>query len=64
MDLLENIDGSVTIYIGPEKPEGDKSKKWIQTKAGKAWFPYFRFYSPKKEFLDKTWVLPNIEKVK
>ncbi len=64
MDLLENKDGSVTLYIGPDKPEGDKSKNWIQTKAGKAWFPYFRFYSPKKEFLDKTWVLPNIEKAK
>jgi hypothetical protein len=30
--------------------------------AGKAWFPYFRLYSPGKAFLDKSWVLPDIEK--
>ncbi len=29
MDLLENKDGSVTLYIGPDKPEGDKSKNWV-----------------------------------
>ena len=48
--------------VGPNKPDGDKEKNWIQTKAGKAWFPYFMLYSPKQAFLDKTWVLPNIEK--
>jgi hypothetical protein len=62
MDILSNEDGSVTLYIGPDKPDGDKSKNWIQTKAGKAWFPYFRLYSPKEEFLNKSWVLPNIVK--
>ena len=30
--------------------------------SGKAWFPYFRLYSPKKAFLDRTWVLPDIER--
>lgn len=62
MDLLTNDDGSVTIYIGPEKPQGEKEKNWIPTVAGKAWFPYFRLYSPKKAFLDRSWVLPDIEK--
>ena len=62
MDLLENADGSVTIYIGPDKPEGDKAKNWIPTVPGKAWFPYFRLYSPKQAFLDRTWILPDIEK--
>ena len=32
------------------------------TEAGRAWFPYFRLYSPKQAFLDRTWVLPDIEK--
>jgi hypothetical protein len=64
MDLLVNKDGSVNLYIGPNKPEGDKAKNWIPTEAGRAWFPYFRLYSPKKAFLDRTWVLPDIEKVK
>jgi hypothetical protein len=30
----------------------------------KAWFPYFRLYSPTQPFLDQTWVLPDIEKAK
>lgn len=62
MNLDMNEDGSVDLYIGPTKPEGEKVKNWIQTLPGKAWFPYFRLYSPKKEFLDKTWVLTDIKK--
>jgi len=61
MDLIKNTDGSVDIYMGPDTPKG-KEKNWIPTVAGKAWFPYFRLYSPKKAFLDRTWVLPDIEK--
>lgn len=64
MDLLTNADGSVTLYIGPKKPEGDKARNWIQTMPGKAWFAYFRLYSPKQAFLDRKWVLPDIEKAK
>ena len=37
---------------------------WIPTEKGRAWFSYFRLYSPKKAFLDRTWVLPDIENVK
>ncbi|MEJ2199115.1 MAG: DUF1254 domain-containing protein [Desulfuromonadales bacterium] len=62
MELAMNPDGSVDIYFGPDKPEGDKTKNWIPTEAGRAWFPYFRLYSPKQAFLDRTWVLPDIEK--
>ena len=64
MELLKNKDGSVTIYLGPDKPAGEKTKNWIPTVNGKAWFPYFRLYSPKQAFLDRTWVLPDIEKAK
>ena len=64
MHLLENQDGSITIYMGPDKPAGDKAKNWIPTVSGKAWFPYFRLYSPKKAFRDRTWVLPDIEKAR
>jgi hypothetical protein len=63
MDLIENADGSIDIYIGPDTPEG-KEKNWIPTVSGKAWFPYFRLYSPKQAFLDRTWVLPDIEKAR
>jgi hypothetical protein len=64
MELAMNPDGSVDIYFGPDKPEGEKAKNWIPTEAGRAWFPYFRLYSPKQAFLDRTWVLPDIEKAK
>ena len=64
MDLAMNADGSVDIYFGPDKPAGDKARNWIPTEAGRAWFPYFRLYSPKQAFLDRTWVLPDIEKAK
>jgi hypothetical protein len=64
MDLAMNPDGSVDIYFGPDKPEGDKSKNWIPTEAGRAWFPYFRLYSPKQAFMDRSWVLSDIEKAR
>jgi hypothetical protein len=61
LELQTNADGSVDLYFGPEAPAG-KESNWIQTNAGKAWFPYFRLYSPTQPFLDQTWVLPDIEK--
>lgn len=47
MDLITNEDGSANIYMGPDAPKG-KEKNWIPTVAGKAWFPYFRLYSPNR----------------
>jgi hypothetical protein len=49
--------------MGPDAPKG-KEQNWVPTVAGKAWFPYFRLYSPKQAFLDRSWVLPDIEKAK
>jgi hypothetical protein len=57
----ENSDGSISIYIGPDAPEG-KERNWIKTIPEQGWFPYFRFYSPTEPFFDGTWVLPDIEK--
>ncbi len=61
MDLLVNEDGSIDIYYGPEAPEG-KEQNWIPTVPGRAWFTYFRFYSPTEPYFDRSWVLPDIEK--
>jgi hypothetical protein len=61
-DLVTNSDGSVDVYIGPTQPEGQKN--WIKTTLGKGWFPYFRFYAPTEAYFNKTWSLPDIEKVK
>ncbi len=61
MDLDVNDDGSVTLYMGPDEPKSGR-KNWIPTVPGKAWFPYFRFYSPTEAYFDRSWVLPDIEK--
>ena len=61
--LQTNKDGSVDLYFGPKAPKA-KEANWIQTTPGKAWFAYFRLYSPEQPFLDQTWVLPDIEKAK
>ncbi|ODR96589.1 hypothetical protein AUC70_15135 [Methyloceanibacter stevinii] len=62
MDLDVNDDGSVTLYMGPDEPEAGTTN-WIPTVPGKAWFPYFRFYSPTEAYFDRSWLLPDIEKV-
>ena len=61
MDLLKNEDGSIDIYYGPKAPEG-KESNWIPTVAGRAWFSYFRFYSPTEAYFDRSWVLSDIKK--
>jgi len=39
-------------------------KNWIQTVPGRAWFVGFRFYAPTEAYFDKSWPLPDVEKVK
>jgi hypothetical protein len=36
---------------------------WLYTPAGKGWWPWFRLYGPEQVFFDKTWKLPDIERV-
>ena len=61
-ELRRNADGSVDIYIGPKPPAGQESN-WLYTPTGQRWFPWFRVYGPEKAILDKSWRLPDIEKV-
>ena len=60
--LQRNADGSVDIYFGPQPPPG-KESNWLYTPAGEKWFPWFRVYGPEKAAQDKSWRLPEIEKV-
>ncbi len=60
--LQKNPDGSVDVYIGPKAPAG-KEANWVYTAPGKNWFPWFRFYGPEKAVEDKSWKMPDIEKV-
>jgi len=61
--IRRNADGSVDLYMGPKAPAGQDSN-WILTPAGKSWFSWFRFYGPEKALFDKSWKMPDIEKVR
>lgn len=61
--LAKNTDGSVDVYFGPKAPAG-KETNWVPTSADGKFEVLFRFYGPEKPLFDKSWVLPDIEKVK
>jgi hypothetical protein len=48
-------DGSTTIHVGPQQPDGVADGNWIQTVPGKGFFVILRLYSPLPAFFDKTW---------
>lgn len=50
------------IYFGPQAPQG-KESNWVPTKPGGQFVILFRLYRPEKPLFDKTWKLPDIEKV-
>jgi hypothetical protein len=60
--LVPNDDGSVDVFFGPAPPEG-LSSNWVPTKACTSFEVLFRFYGPDRPLFDKTWKLPDIERV-
>jgi hypothetical protein len=60
--LQTNADGSVDLYFGPNAPAGKESNS-VPTVAGRQFEAMFRFYGPEKPIFDKTWRLPDIERV-
>jgi hypothetical protein len=61
--LVMNVDGSVDIYFGPKAPDG-KEPNWVPTRLGGEFEVLFRLYGPEKPLFDKTWTLPDIEKLR
>jgi hypothetical protein len=61
-EVKKDADGSVDIYVGPKAPAGQESN-WIPTDPARKFELMFRLYGPKKEFFDKVWALPDLEKV-
>ena len=59
--LKVNDDGSVDLYFAPSAPKGHESN-WIPTRE-KFWV-CLRLYGPEKPLFDKSWKLPDIEKIK
>ena len=58
--LQHNEDGSVDLYFGPQPPSGMESN-WVPT--GEDFFLMFRFYDPQQPLFDKSWQLPEVEKL-
>jgi hypothetical protein len=60
-ELQKNPDGSIDIYFGPSAPAG-KEANWVPTDSARKFELMARFYAPKKEFFEKVWKLPDVEK--
>ncbi|WP_051648068.1 DUF1254 domain-containing protein [Cupriavidus sp. SK-3] len=60
--LQKNTDGSVDLYFGPTSPPG-KESNWVRTRPGGQFEVLFRLYGPEQPLFDKTWQLPDIEKL-
>jgi hypothetical protein len=60
--LLANADGSVDVWFASKAPAG-KESNWVPTSADGQFEVLFRFYGPEKPVFDKTWNLPDIERI-
>ena len=61
-ELQKNPDGSVDVYFGPKATAG-KESNWVPTNGTGKFEVMFRLYGPEKPLFDKTWKLPDIERV-
>ena len=61
-EVRKNADGSVDLYVAPKAPGGQEAN-WIPTDPARRFELMFRVYGPKKEFFEKVWALPDVEKV-
>lgn len=60
--LQSKPDGSVDVWFGPAAPEGQESN-WVPTDPGGRFEVLFRFYGPQPALFDKSWTLPDIERL-
>jgi hypothetical protein len=61
-EMQKNADGSVDLFFGPKAPEG-KDANWVPTDPTRRFELMFRLYAPTKALFEKSWVLPDVEKV-
>jgi hypothetical protein len=60
-ELARERDGSVELVFAPIAPNEDAN--WIPTSAGEQFEVLFRFYGPEPPFFEKSWRLPDIERL-
>jgi hypothetical protein len=61
-ELNRNADGSTDIILGPKAVAG-LEQNWIPTTPGKSWYTYFRLFGPLEPYFDRSWALPDIERI-
>lgn len=61
-ELAKKPDGSIDLYFGPKAPRGQETN-WIPTDARRKFELMFRAYGPTKDFFDKKWILPDVERI-
>jgi len=60
--LRTSPDGSVDIFFAADAPH-DQEANWVPTITGERFEALFRFYGPEPPSFDKTWVLPDIQRL-
>ena len=60
--LKYNDDGGIDLFIGPKTPAGFETNH-MKTVGDDGWFVYFRLYAPEQAFFDKTFKLPDFERI-
>ena len=60
--IAANPDGSIDLYIGHSAPSIGAAN-WVALTPGRPWFSLFRLYGPTSALFDKSWRLPDIERV-
>lgn len=56
-------DGSLTVYIQPEPPEGEKAANWLPSAGGKDFNLFLRAYFPGAAMLDQSYAAPPVRRV-
>jgi hypothetical protein len=59
-----NEDGSIDLYLGPQKPSDVPASNFLGTNAREGFFVIIRLYSPGKAYFDKTWKPNDVVKTK
>ena len=59
-----NTDGSVDLYFGPGEAPEEMENNFVKTVKGEGFFVYLRLYAPTEPYFERSWALPDIEKVK
>ena len=53
---------TVKTFVGPNAPEGYEAN-WVQSRPGVGFFVYLRFYGPTEAYYDKSWIMPDVQRL-